>query len=355
MNYKISFDNRNKPFMTALNERVNNYFKQAHFEKTGNWKIYSKALILFLAHIVCYILMITLPFNPVFNVLAAALLGLTSALIGFNVMHDGSHGSFSKNKILNLAMAYSANLLGAEAHFWKTKHNVLHHTYTNIAGLDDDIEKHPLFRFCEQQERKPFHRFQYLYWLVLYPLSSISWLYVADLIKYFSGKIIGDYRIQKMNIAAHIAFWLTKLLNIFLFIVLPVHMLGWGTALVCFIVMHVVLSYILNIVFQMAHLVEGTSFASMDDGNIKKEWAIHQVETTADFATKNKTITWMVGGLNFQVEHHLYPKICHVHYPAINKFVRETCEQFNVRYIENKTMWKAFCSHILYLKKLGLK
>jgi linoleoyl-CoA desaturase len=101
--------------------------------------------------------------------------------------------------------------------------------------------------------------------------------------------------------------------------------------------------------------VEGTSFASMEDGNIKKEWAIHQVETTADFATKNKTITWMVGGLNYQVEHHLYPKICHVHYPAINKFVRETCAQFNVRYIENKTLWKAFCSHILYLKRLGLK
>lgn len=354
MNYKVTFDNKSKPFMNALNEKVNNYFKKSNISKTGNWKIYIKSFLLFPAHIALYILMVSLHYSMVYNVIAAALLGLSSALIGFNVMHDGSHGSYSKNKIVNLIMAYSANLLGAEAHFWKTKHNVLHHTYTNVTGLDEDIEKHPLFRFCDKQEWKPMHRYQYLYWVILYPLSTISWLYIADYKKYFTGKIIGDYKIPRMNLAEHIVFWISKLTNIFLFIVLPIYTIGWLPALLCFLTMHVFLSLTMNIVFQLAHLVEGTSFATIQDGDIEKEWAIHQVETTADFATDSTLVTWLVGGLNFQVEHHLYPKISHVHYPVINKFVRETCKQFNVKFIENKTLWSAFCSHVLYLKRLGL-
>lgn len=354
MNYKLTFNNRQTPFMTTLNEKVNAYFLENKLDKKGNSKMFTKSIILFTAHIAFYVLLVTFHVHPIINIIAGALLGFSSALIGFNVMHDGSHGSFSKNKTLNLLMAYSANLLGAEAHFWKTKHNVLHHTYTNVAGLDEDIEKHPLFRFCEHQERKPFHRYQYIYWAVLYPLNTISWLYIGDYKKYFTRKIIGEYKIPKMNLAEHIVFWISKILNIFLFIILPINTLGWLTWLLSFITMHIVLSVVMNVVFQLAHLVEGTSFAAMEDGNIQKEWAIHQVQTTADFATQNKLITWLVGGLNFQVEHHLYPKICHVHYPAINKFVRETCKQFDIAYIENETLWKAFCSHILYLKKLGM-
>ncbi|MDZ4757338.1 MAG: acyl-CoA desaturase [Bacteroidota bacterium] len=353
MKQKVTFNNSTTPFMDNLNEKVNKYFKDRNIKRTGNWKLYTKSLILFPAHIGLYILMISLHLNPIYNVLAAILLGISSALIGFNVMHDGSHGGYSKNKILNSLMAYSANLIGAEAHFWRTKHNVLHHTYTNVVGMDDDIDKHPLFRFCEQQEHKPMHRFQYIYWIFLYPLSSIGWLYYGDFKTYFTGKIL-DYSFPKMSTQEHIIFWITKLINPVLFIIIPIYSLGIVPGLLCFLSMHFVLSYILNIVFQLAHVVEGTSFARKQDGKIQKEWAIHQVETTADFATKSKLVSWFVGGLNFQVEHHLFPKISHVHYPAINKFVRETCKQFNVKYIENPTFIGAFWSHIRYLKQLGV-
>jgi linoleoyl-CoA desaturase len=353
MNYKITFNNKSAPFMAALNEKVNTYFSGNQIAKTGNWKIFTKSLVLFPTHIALYVLMVSLHFGSVYNVIAAILLGFTSALIGFNAMHDGSHGSYSKNKTVNLLMGYSLNLLGGEAYFWRTKHNVLHHTYTNISGLDDDIEKHPLFRFCKQQERRWFHRFQHLYWIFLYPLSSIFWIYIGDYKKYFSGKIIGEYKYPKMNLAEHITFWITKIANLFLFIVLPIYTIGLMPALVCFFTMHFVLSVTLTIVFQLAHAVEKTSFGSIEEGNIEKEWAVHQIETTADFAPQSRLLAWLLGGLNFQVEHHLFPKISHVHYPALNKFIKETCLQFNITYIENRTFFGAFRSHILYLKKLG--
>ncbi len=354
MTPKVTFNNSKTPFMDAINEKVNNYFTNTKIPKTGNWKLYTKSLILFPVFILFYTLMVSLHLNPVYNIIAALLLGITSALIGFNVMHDGSHGGYSKNKLLNLFMAYSANLIGAEAHFWRTKHNVLHHTYTNVVGMDDDIEKHPLFRFSQYQERKFMHRFQYLYWIVLYPFSSIGWIYYGDFKTYFTGKIIGDYQYPKMSMQEHIIFWITKIVNPIIFIIIPIYSLGLLNGIICFLAMHFVLSYSLNIVFQLAHVVEGTAFAQKQDGKIEKEWAIHQVETTADFATKSKLVSWLVGGLNFQVEHHLFPKISHVHYPVINKFVRETCTQFNIIYIENKTFAGAFWSHIKYLKQLGI-
>lgn len=353
MSNKVSFNNSKTPFMTALNEKVNAYFNDKDIKKTGNWSLYSKTLIIAVAHVLLFILMVTFQPNFWINFMAAVGLGITSALIGFNIMHDGSHGGYSTNKLLNLFMAYSANLVGVEAHFWRTKHNVLHHTYTNVTGIDADIEKHPLFRFCELQEWKPFHRYQFIYWIVLYPFATIEWIYHGDFKKYFSGFIIDGFQYPKMSTNQHIIFWITKIMNPILFIALPIYTLGIWHGLICFFSMHFVLSYVLNIVFQLAHVVTGTGFAQQSDGKIEKEWAIHQVETTADFATQSKVLTWLLGGLNFQVEHHLYPKISHVHYPIINQFVKETCAQFNVRYIENKTFLGAFWSHIMYLKKLG--
>ena len=354
MREKVTFDNSLTPFMDSLNEKVESYFRQKNIIKTGDWRLFSKTAIILPLHIVFYLLMIKLDYHPVFNWIASLLLGGTSALIGFNIMHDGSHGGYSGNKFLNLLMAYSMNLLGAEAYFWKTKHNVLHHTYTNIDGMDDDIAKHPLFRFCEQQEKKPFHRLQHFYWILFYPFTSIFWVYFTDFQKYFTGKIIDNYRYPKMNFWQHVVFWITKIVYTYIFIVLPIQALGVLPAIVCFVTMHFVLSIVLIIVFQLAHVVEGPSFASKEEKVIEKEWAIHQVETTANFATDNKIINWIVGGLNFQVEHHLFPKISHVHYPAISKFVQQTCSEFNVPYHNFNTFRSAVVSHVKHLQYLGV-
>jgi linoleoyl-CoA desaturase len=117
-----------------------------------------------------------------------------------------------------------------------------------------------------------------------------------------------------------------------------------------------VTGFIISIVFQLAHVVEDLNFPepNPETKKIDNEWAIHQIETTANFATKSKLVSWYVGGLNFQVEHHLFPKISHIHYPQINQFVRETCEQFNLNYIEFPTMLGAVKSHLSHLKQIGV-
>ncbi len=339
--------------MDSLNRKVNQYFRENNITKTGDWRLFSKTIIILPVHVLLFVLMLKLDLHPVFNWLSAALLGFTSALIGFNIMHDGSHGGYSGNKFLNLLMAHSMNLLGAEAYFWKTKHNVLHHTYTNVDGLDDDIAKHPMFRFCQQQKKKRMHRFQHLYWTVLYPFTSIFWLFFTDFQKYFTGNIIENYKYPKMNFTQHLIFWITKIGYMLLFLVLPVYVMGVIPALVCFLTMHFVLSLVLIVVFQLAHVVEGPSFTSKEQEKIDKEWAVYQVETTANFATDNKIINWIVGGLNFQVEHHLFPKISHVHYPAISKLVEQTCKEFGIAYHNFPTFTSAVSSHVKHLKYLG--
>lgn len=138
-------------------------------------------------------------------------------------------------------------------------------------------------------------------------------------------------------------------------IVLPIYLIGFLPWLIGFLSLAMFAGFILSIVFQLAHTVEETAFPvpSGDTNRIEEEWAIHQIQTTANFATRNKLISWLVGGLNFQIEHHLFPKISHVHYPAISKIIKKTCDEFNVKYIEYKKMRHAIVSHALYLKKMG--
>jgi linoleoyl-CoA desaturase len=280
--------------------------------------------------------------------------GLTAA-IGFNVMHDGSHGSFSNNAKLNkIAGSLSINVLGASGIMWNNKHNIIHHTYTNIDGVDDDIEIKPLLRMCKTQKKYFIHRYQHIYVWLLYTLLLIVWLFVSDYTKYFRQKI-GDVPLKKMSAFDHVAFWVAKLGYLFMMVALPIYMIGFSSWLIGFLTFTLFAGFVLSIVFQLAHTVEETAFPvpEGDTNKIENEWAIHQLQTTANFATRNKLISWLVGGLNFQIEHHLFPKISHIHYPAISQIIKKTCEDFNIRYIEYRKMRHAIISHASYLKRMG--
>jgi linoleoyl-CoA desaturase len=139
-----------------------------------------------------------------------------------------------------------------------------------------------------------------------------------------------------------------------LFICIPVFIFGFWKALLGYILVSFVCGLALGIVFQLAHVVEGTQFPVVGDSNkVGNDWTIHQLSTTANFATGSKVLSWLLGGLNFQVEHHLFPRISHVHYPALSKRVKEVCSEFGVKYIEYKTIFQAIRSHISYLKTVG--
>lgn len=341
-------------FHQELKKRVANYFTENKKQAHGNFGLYFKAVLFWTVYVALYVHVLFFTPNYWVAILECFVMGGLTAAIGFNVMHDGGHGSFSKSKFWNKIAAFSVNALGASGIMWNNKHNIIHHTYTNIDGIDDDIEIKPLLRMCSSQKKYFIHRFQHIYVWFLYTLLLIVWVFLTDYTKYFRKKV-GSVSIKKMSAFEHVAFWIAKVAYAFMMILLPIYLVGFLPWMVGFLTISMFAGLILSIVFQLAHTVEETSFPVPDAeiNVIENEWAIHQIETTANFATKNKLISWLVGGLNFQIEHHLFPKISHIHYPAISKIIKKTCEEYGVKYIEFRKMRHAIVSHSVHLRNMG--
>lgn len=351
---KVTFNNKNSFFYDSIKERVERYFKDNNISETGGFRLYIKAILLIPAAAGIYIALLFADLHPIIGIILSGLLGFTLAGIGFNVMHDACHGSYSSKKWINYTMGLSLNCLGGNSFIWKMKHNIVHHTYTNVDGIDDDIAKLPLLRQCVSQKKMKMHRYQHIYSVLVYGLSSFLWVFLTDFMKYF-GKKIYTTKITKIETKEHVIFWMSKALYLFFYVALPIYFVGVLPWFIGFTMMHLVKGFVLAIVFQLAHVVELTHFVDANDQvqKIEQEWAIHQVITTADFATRNKIITWFVGGLNFQIEHHLFPKVSHVHYPRISRFVKEICEEYGVPYANYPTMTAAVASHFRFMKRLG--
>lgn len=282
--------------------------------------------------------------------------GFGMAGIGMGVMHDAIHGSYSKNKLVNRFLGYSMNMIGANAGVWKIQHNVLHHTYTNIDEADDDINTPPFLRFSPNRKWMKAHRYQHIYIWFFYSISTISWITTKDFIRvhrYWKMGLVGckgTYRKQM----AQVAIW--KIMYYAYALVLPMIFLPFspGIIFLAFLSMHMVTGICISAVFQTAHIMPDVEFPKMaEDGAIEKDWAEHQLETTANYAPGSKVFSWLIGGLNYQVEHHLFPNICHVHYRKLSKIVRETAAEFGVPYYSHKTFASALVQHTRKLQNLG--
>lgn len=344
---KITFLTKSE-FARTLNSRVDAFFKNKN--EKGNWILYSKSIILITFFAASYLGALCFSFPLVLRVISAVILGLSIVGIGFNIMHDGAHDSYSRIKLLNTLAGHSMNLIGATVVLWKPKHNILHHTYTNIADHDDDIELYPLVRTLPHQKKLWFHRIQHWYFWLLYPFHLFLWIYWSDFQQYFT-KRIGSKKI-KFSVKEHHIFWVTKIVHWGLFLVLPVFLIGFWSTVVSYTVAMMVASIILTFVFQCAHLVEGTTIRDVGEA-YNDDWVLHQLETTADFAPKSKILNWYLGGLNFQIEHHLFHDISHVHYVKVSQIVKETCKEYKVKYNEYRTFFAAIKSHFSYMKKMA--
>jgi linoleoyl-CoA desaturase len=351
---KVTFNNHNALFFIDVKAAVNEYFHLHHKKTTGNVHLYIKSVVLISSAIALYILLLTVSIPAWAAISMCAVLGFILASIGFNVMHDACHGSYSSRKWVNELLGYSLNALGGNAFIWKFKHNIIHHTYTNVDGVDDDIAKSPLMRQCASQKWVPAHRFQHIYVVLVYAISSFAWVAMMDFNKYFKQKVYTT-ELQKMNTKEHVIFWLSKLLYVAFYVVIPILAVGAFPWFIGFTVMHLVMGFTLAIVFQLAHVVEDIEFVHVDNDpvQIENEWAVHQVKTTANFDRGNKILSWFVGGLNFQIEHHLFPRISHVHYPAISKIVEAKCKEHHLPYHVNETFFKAIASHFRMMYQLG--
>jgi linoleoyl-CoA desaturase len=352
---KVTFDNRNNIFFQSLKESVDQYFQTNNIKKTGDWRLFLKTIILVSSAITIYCSLIFLQLSTLPAILLTLLFGFNLACIGFSVMHDANHGSYSTRQWLNDLLGLSMNAMGASAFFWKQKHNILHHTYTNIDGLDDDIAKSPVIRQCITQRWVPAHKIQHLYLLPIYALSTIFWIFIMDTVKYFTRRIYTTAA-WKMSLKNHIIFWATKISYIAFYMMIPAIVWGVGAWLAGFFLVNAAMGLTMSLVFQLAHVVEITEFENValdETKHIETAWAEHELKTTANFAMDSKVISWFVGGLNFQVEHHLFPRVSHVHYPAISKIVMAKCKEFNLPYNKYETMMEAVASHFRVMKSLG--
>ncbi|HNR07042.1 MAG TPA: acyl-CoA desaturase [Saprospiraceae bacterium] len=353
----IKFISNNTQFFPVLRKRVNQYFEEKGIPQTGNYKLYIKTALLSAGLIGTYLwLVFFTPHSILLGLLLCGILGVLVAAVGFNVMHDGAHGSYSNISWLNNVMAYSLNVLGGSSFMWKHKHNIAHHSFTNIEGMDEDIDIKPFLRVNTSQKRYWFHRFQHIYGLILYGFTYLMWIFFNDFKKYFSRKVTDHTALPPMNLREHLTFWLTKFAYAVTFFILPVWQVGLLKTLLGYGMLVFITGILIAIVFQLAHVHEEAAFVEPQGEPfvIENDWAIHQINTTANFATKQKWHSWFWGGLNYQIEHHLFPRISHVHYPEISKIVKQTCREFNIAYNEFPTVIHAIHSHFTHLKKLGV-
>jgi len=231
MKTTIKFNNVNTLFSKSLKERINDYFKTNKIQKTGEKRVLTKAIILFVTAISFYITLIVIQPHWLISVVVLILLGINFAAIGFNVMHDAGHDTFSNSKRLNSALSYSLNLMGGNIYFWKLKHNIAHHTYTNIEGEDHDIDI-KFMRVHKDQELKKHHSYQKYYFMVLYSISYLAWIFYQDYEKYFLEAMGSKKKSFDFPLREKVIFWVSKIIHISIFIVIPVLVVGWLPTLV---------------------------------------------------------------------------------------------------------------------------
>jgi linoleoyl-CoA desaturase len=351
-----SDDTSQKEFVTVLKKRVNNYFKEQNTSVKGNTRMIFKASVMLGFYIMPFISILTFPMSTPLAFLLVLLMGIGEAGVGMSVMHDAAHGAFSNKKWINSFFGATMFLLGSNTFNWKIQHNLLHHTFTNIYGYDQDIESKALLRLSQHAPLKRIHRYQYLYAYFFYGFMTLSKLFTdfSQLIE-FNRKGITKNQGHHPKIEI-IRLLVTKLLYFFILIGLPMlsTTFRWYTVLIGFCILHLTAGMIMSTIFQMAHVVEGAEQPLPDlSGTINNEWEIHQLLTTSDFARNNRLLTWYAGGLTFQIEHHLFSNTCHVHYPRIAPIVEMTAKEFGIPYNLKPSFTKAFISHIKRLKSLG--
>ncbi|MCB0495869.1 MAG: acyl-CoA desaturase [Cyclobacteriaceae bacterium] len=353
--YKFSTQ-LDKEFSKTLIARVNAYFSDNQLGRNGNVQMVLKSIAALTLYLAPFIVVLTAGITSIPVLFGLwIVMGLGKAFIGTAVMHDALHGSYSRKKWANKLMSFSAFMVGANPAIWKLQHNVLHHTYTNIEDADEDIRPRFVLRFSPHQPRRWFHRYQFLYAPFFYSISTLFWATAKDFDK------LVDYRnrglVQRGKEFNRQLFIVTvqKVLYLAVFLGLPIAVLPipvWIVVLM-FVSMHMVTGLLLTIIFQLAHVVPSSEFLKLEEEHVDQSRLVHQLLTTSNFAMGNKVLTWFLGGLNFQVEHHLFPNICHVHYRKIAAIVQQTTREFNLPYYAQKSFGSALRNHFAMLRLLG--
>lgn len=354
----VKFNVKDQPeFIKELRNRVNNYFKDNNLSKHADANMKFKTVFMLLLYFLPFAFLLSGQFSSLGSIFFLfAIMGFGMVGIGLAVMHDANHDSYSKNKSTNQLLGFLINFLGSYHVTWRIQHNVLHHSFTNVHEHDEDIDNE-VMRFSPNNKRKWIYRFQAFYAPFFYGLLSMHRLVSKDfqqLLRYNKMNLLITQGLTLKKALVQII--TNKIFYLILTLVLPILILdiAWWQTVLGFLLMQFICGLILALIFQSAHVIEETGFYKTDEsGSLENNWAIHQMNTTANFANKGLIFSWFIGGLNYQIEHHLFPNICHVHYKDISLIVKQTAKEFNVPYHQHKTFFGALKSHFSLLNSLG--
>jgi linoleoyl-CoA desaturase len=346
-------------FYDAIKHKVDEYFQTHNIEQQANTKMKIKTVVMLSLYFVPYFVMVSGAgaIHPVVFYALWVMMGMGIVGIGASVMHDSNHGSYSKNGMVNSFLGNVLNVIGGYAPNWRIQHNILHHTYTNLHGLDEDIAGTILIRMHPESPKLKIHKYQHIYSWGLYSLMNLMWVLVKDyklIFRYDKQGLLRKEKLTKQKALTELS-----LLKVFYFgyiIALPILFSGmaWYHVVLGFIAMHMVAGLSLACIFQPAHVMESSEYPSpSEDLKMENNWAVHQLLNTTNFAPGSTVTSWFIGGLNYQIEHHLFPQVCHVHYPALSNIVKTEAEKYGLPYNVQPTVWSALVEHGKMLKILG--
>ena len=347
----------NAEFHRTLKSRVNNYFSENKISRNANAEMITKTVVLISMYFIPFVLILSGICTSVWGNLGLWLImGIGAVGIGFSVMHDANHGAYSKNENINKILGGIVNILGINSQVWKYQHNVLHHSFTNIEGADGDIDIPFFLRFTPHQKQYGIHKYQHFYAWVLYGFLILMKVILTDFtqaLQYRKLKLVKTKE-ELRTLLMNISIWKVIYFGVFLALPMVLAPISPWITLIGFLSMHYILGMATAVIFQLAHIMPEVDYPlPNEDGTVDNNWAVHQLATTTNFAPNNRLLSWYVGGLNFQVEHHLFPTICHVHYRNISKIVKETAQEYGVPYNSIDRFREAIAAHAKMLRDLG--
>jgi len=340
-------------FYPVLKRRVEAYVKE-HDLNRSSYVMYFKALLIVTCWFICYYYGMIQGYF-----LAAVGLGFWHSHFGITISHDGNHGSFSKTPFLNQLAVRAIDIMGGSSIVWVHQHNIGHHPNSNrqgdschSEGDQDDPDTRtgtPIIRMVPTMPYLWYHRWQHIYIWFLFCAVTTKWFY-GD-IKAFSRKkyVNIEFYDTKPSDLVFLAF--TKLLYITYVFIIPMYFHPISRALILVFLFSAMTSYNFVAMFSVNHLTENAFYPS--DNIVNRDWAQLQVLTTSNFAVGSALWTWLSGGLNYQIEHHLFPYICHVYLPEISPIIQQTLQEYNLPYTNFPTFVDAFTSHYQHLKGLS--
>lgn len=337
-----------------MRQKIRQYLETQEETRYGNQAMHRKALILALSLLAAYVLILVDPLHGGWSLLPVALLGILITALLFNIAHDASHGAFSSTPKINRLLSHSWDFFGMSSYVWNLKHNLSHHSRTNVHGGDMDIEQGFLLRLDPHTECRWYHCWQHIYAPILYAHFGFFVIFIRDF-QMMARKRFGNRNIPQHPRSGWISLIAGKVWFLFWFGVLP-HLVierAWTEILLGQYLCLIIAGIYAVLTLVVPHINRGNSFPMpSEEGIIDGSWAEHQVEATMDFAVGSVVAQWFTGGLNTHVCHHVFPNICHIHYRHLTVLLRKTAEEYGLNYRAYR-FDEVLASHFLFLRDLG--